>query len=96
MVDVDFFSLIFFLLNFTVAACDDTAFFFAGCIHDCLNQDDDDCLMRIMIARSEVKILFILLQIYIFVLLAELSKQNKLSIANRATRHGNNLFSLFL
>ena len=51
MIGVDFFN---FFSNFTVAACDDTAYFFAGCIHDCLNQDDDDCLMRIMIARSEV------------------------------------------
>ena len=90
-------SLNFFLI-FTVAACDDTAFFFAGCIHDCLNQDDDDCLMRIMIARSEVKIL----SIFIFILLAEWPKQNKLSIDRQsyphlgATRHGNNLFNYLL
>lgn len=39
-----------------VAACDDTAFFFAGCINDCLDEKpiDDDWLMRLMISRSEI------------------------------------------
>ena len=39
-----------------VASCDDASYFFAGCIHDCINRSgvDDDCLIRLIVARSEV------------------------------------------
>ena len=40
-----------------VAACDDTAFFMAGCLNDALESQDDEALMRILVARSEVNIL---------------------------------------
>ena len=40
-----------------IAACDDTAFFMAGCLNDALESQDDEALMRILVARSEVNIL---------------------------------------
>ena len=42
------------MLILIVAACDDTAFFFAGCIQDALREKDDDWMMRILVGRSEV------------------------------------------
>ena len=40
-----------------IAACDDTAFFMAGGLNDALESQDDEALMRILVARSEVNIL---------------------------------------
>ena len=40
-----------------LAACDDTAFFMAGCLNDALESQDDEALMRILVARSEVNFL---------------------------------------
>ena len=39
-----------------IAACDDTAFFFAGCLNDALESQDDEAFMRILVDRSEVSI----------------------------------------
>ena len=42
--------------TYLIAACDDTAFFMAGCLNDALESQDDEALMRILVARSEVKL----------------------------------------
>ena len=42
--------------TYLIAACDDTAFFMARGLNDALESQDDEALMRILVARSEVKL----------------------------------------
>ena len=44
-----------FLFLYSVAACDDTSFFFAGCLQDALKEKDHDCIIRLMAGRAEVR-----------------------------------------
>ena len=36
-----------------MAACDDTSYFFAGCLQDALSLKDDDFIMRLVSGRAE-------------------------------------------
>ena len=47
-----------FSIFYSVAACDDTSFFFAGCLQDALKEKDHDCIIRLMAGRAEVKFMF--------------------------------------
>lgn len=37
-----------------IAACDDTSFFFAGCLQDALKKKDHDCIIRLIAGRAEI------------------------------------------